>query len=593
MAVGQNSASEWFQIGLSSTTPEQKIRAFERVVALDPNYIEAYFYLGLAYKVKGQLTEAEVALNKAYFKNPYALSKEIKTRILFELADIYKTTGKLEKAKEAFIGARDLAGNNRLKGRIHYELGLIYLDEGDIAGALEELRRGRALLPANAAEFDQAIARAESKRDLVTNYNLALQALNRGDYRRATALLGQVVQADPNFKDAREQLTRAQTLLEQDRERARLQTLYDQARAKLRAGDRTGATELLQRIVSADPNFRDAAERLRRLRSQPAPQRPAPQRQDSEDAGVEDDYARGRRALNRGDWSRALSALQRVQAQRPGYKDVERLIAEARRNQEREQRVQTLYQQAQALTERGAWSRALEVLQELQSLQPGYRDVAQLLQRTRQALASVEPEEGQIDSLYQAGLRALQNGEWEQAVRAFEQVQVLDATYQDVANRLADARFHLAKQSNGVARKREASSEANGLLWLAVAGVGLVGGPVAFLLFSPALRARLFLLRGKYRQAAKLYEKLLAKNPGRVKYYPLLAEIYLLENRRDEQAIRVFEKVLRLDLYTRHKAEINSLMANHYLTQRRTDPNAIETLERELHAKIKNTKPVV
>jgi tetratricopeptide (TPR) repeat protein len=107
------------------------------------------------------------------------------------------------------------------------------------------------------------------------------------------------------------------------------------------------------------------------------------------------------------------------------------------------------------------------------------------------------------------------------------------------------------------------------------------------LLVSPATRARLYLMQGSYSKAAKIYEKLLLKNPGKIKYYPLLANIYLLENRRDKAALKVFETILKLNIYTKKREEINSIMANHYLTQGKTDASAIQTMERELNSKMK------
>ncbi|MFQ6114971.1 MAG: tetratricopeptide repeat protein, partial [bacterium] len=182
---------------------------------------------------------------------------------------------------------------------------------------------------------------------------------------------------------------------------------------------------------------------------------------------------------------------------------------------------------------------------------------------------------------------ALQNGDWHRAVLAFEKVQLLDPHYKDIQNKIADARFHLNRTNLSQIPSGERKSP-NTVLMIGLTISGLVLPLVGILVFSPTTRARLYLLSGKNNRAAYIYERLLSKSPGRVKLYPLLADIYLLENRRDERALKVFEMVLRLNLTAKNKPEINSIVANHYLSEGRTDAHAIQIMERELNAKIQH-----
>jgi tetratricopeptide (TPR) repeat protein len=105
-----------------------------------------------------------------------------------------------------------------------------------------------------------------------------------------------------------------------------------------------------------------------------------------------------------------------------------------------------------------------------------------------------------------------------------------------------------------------------------------------FVVFSPATRARLHLLRGNYIAAAQLYEKILQRRPGRVKLYSLLANIYLLMGRQDEQALKVYKAILQLNIATHKRDEINTIVAQNYLTEGRTDSDAIAVLESALKA---------
>ena len=68
---------DWLQRGLNTPSIDEKILAFKKATELDPNYVEAHFYLGLAYKAKEMYPEAEVQLNKAYFINDFKRVTEI------------------------------------------------------------------------------------------------------------------------------------------------------------------------------------------------------------------------------------------------------------------------------------------------------------------------------------------------------------------------------------------------------------------------------------------------------------------------------------------------------------------------------------
>lgn len=517
----QTDAAEWFQLGLDSPTPDAKIRAFEKVVQLDPNYVEAYYYLGLAYKQKNMLAEAEIALDKAYYKNPYALNNDIKTRILFELGHIYSGLGKPEKSKEAFINAKELTTNKRIKGRIQYELGQIYLAEGLVHFALRELREGKTLWPESAKEFDSAIAFAENQKNLQTKYNQALQAVNSGLYRQAMTLLDEILRIDPDFKETQKKRNEAQNALNRD---LRISSLYTQALQAQNRGRTREAIRLYEQILAIEPAYRDVNTKLRRLQRRLKTPKTKPEIKSPAGQPV----------------SNGTSSLARHNADkkvRPHAVDSPELLEN---------------------TETNGRSR-------------GYDNIIE------------------IDSLYQHGIFFLQNGDWRQAVSTFEKVKRLDASYKDVENKLADANFNLSKHKNNDVNQSE--SESSGSFFFIASALSALALPiVGFFLISPATRARLYLLQGNSLKAAKLYEKMLLKNPGKIKYYPLLAHIYLQENRRDSAALKVYETILKLNIYTKRKGEINTIMANHYLTQGSTNASAIRTLEQELNSKIKKLK---
>ena len=195
----------------------------------------------------------------------------------------------------------------------------------------------------------------------------------------------------------------------------------------------------------------------------------------------------------------------------------------------------------------------------------------------------LDQSQGDIEVLYQEGVFALQNGDWLKAVIAFEKVTWLNSEYKDVQNKLADAQFNLNK------KHQAASQSGSGMNFFLILGWSFFFSalPVIGLsLLSPNARGRFYLMQGEYGKAAATFENILSKHPEKLRIYQILANIYLFDNRKDEQAVGVFEMVLRLNLFPERNQEINSIVANHYLSKGRSDAVAIEVMEKELNTKI-------
>ncbi len=584
-ARGQ-SAAQWFKQGLQAKTADDKIQAFERAVQLDPNYVEAYFYLGLAYKSKGLYSDAELALNKAYFKNPYGLNNRIKTRILFELGTVYAVLGKLDEARDALQGAKGLASDQSFSGRISYELGRVYLQQGEIEAALKELRRGKSLLPQSADLFDKEIAAATSKKAVSERYRLGVSLLEAERFAEAAEQFRAVIAEDASFKDVQDRLKQAQDGQRRSEENQVLARWYAQAQAKMRTGNLAEARNLLEEIVQRNPGYRDAQSLLAGLRNA----RPARQ-----PADLEELYQRGLQAFRKSDWRAAAKFFQQVRQVDPGYRDVKTWLSRVNRAQrlaQKNSQVARLYQEGVQLTKNNRWAQALARFRQIKQLDPAFKNIDAIIESVAAHVQT--PPAAVADTLdlaasYQEGLAHLQNGDWEQATRVFERIAAVDSTYEDIQNKLADARFHLQRAAQAPVPPEETHG-GNPLLWIGTVASLIIVPALGLFVVMPTTRARLYLLQGKYDRAARIYQRLLEKDPGRIKFYPVLANIYLLENRRDEVAMAVYETILRLNIFTEKKREINSIVAQHYLTEGRTDANAIAVMERELNMKTAREK---
>lgn len=192
-----------------------------------------------------------------------------------------------------------------------------------------------------------------------------------------------------------------------------------------------------------------------------------------------------------------------------------------------------------------------------------------------------------LDSLYMSGLTLAAERKWLEAVLQLEKVQLLQPNYREVAGLLQTAKAHL--QTAAPQPEQKATLRAKSLLSMGPLLAFAVLAPVlGFVALSPAVRARYHFWRSNYGEAARIYEKLLARHPSRVRHYPALAGIYLLQDRRDEPALKVYKAVLRLHLPFRHCEEINSIVAQKFLVEGRTDQDAIEVLENALKVEQRN-----
>jgi len=185
--------------------------------------------------------------------------------------------------------------------------------------------------------------------------------------------------------------------------------------------------------------------------------------------------------------------------------------------------------------------------------------------------------------LYQEALAAVAQENWMPAVVALEKLQLLQPNYRDAVTLLAESRAQLMVAGKNMASSGRTGSSTSSLLVIGGVIAALAAFPlIGFAVFSPAARARLHLLRGNLLAAAQLYEKILSRHPERVRLYSILANIYLLLRRQDEQALKVYKAILNLNLATQKREEINAIVSQKYLTEGRTDSDAIEVLENAL-----------
>lgn len=98
-------------------------------------------------------------------------------------------------------------------------------------------------------------------------------------------------------------------------------------------------------------------------------------------------------------------------------------------------------------------------------------------------------------------------------------------------------------------------------------------------IFLPIIRARWHFVRRDYDAAAQIYERMLERQPGRVRLYLWLSHVYLRLGRKDDCAMKIYQAALRSNLTTPIREEINMLVAQRYLHEEKLADEMIPVLE--------------
>jgi len=103
---------------------------------------------------------------------------------------------------------------------------------------------------------------------------------------------------------------------------------------------------------------------------------------------LEELYTQARRLHQDRKSQAVINLFEQIHAEDPAYPDPEGLMASSRDALELEQRVATLYDRGQRHIDAGEWQQALECFEEVQRLEPNYRETKALLAQVRQQVSA-------------------------------------------------------------------------------------------------------------------------------------------------------------------------------------------------------------
>jgi tetratricopeptide (TPR) repeat protein len=130
--LGSRSAEEWFEIALAAeTSPEtvdEAVEAYQRVIEISPEWVEAHINLGVALYHQRRLEDAQNAFLAAVALDPAnAICR-------YNLGCVYEEAGKIDEAIENLRCAIRAMPNH---ADAHFNLALAYEKKGDPARARE------------------------------------------------------------------------------------------------------------------------------------------------------------------------------------------------------------------------------------------------------------------------------------------------------------------------------------------------------------------------------------------------------------------------------------------------------------------------
>ena len=535
----------------------KKIAAYKQVIEIDPLFVEALFNLGGLYKQQQDFNLAEQYLVQASRLSPGRTQYELRGRIFYELAAVYKRSGKLKDCEESLRTAKTLAPDKELRSMISFDLGRLLFEQKRLEEAFAELKDGQKLSAKNKTFFTNFIQAAEQGLELQKLYDSARQAEASGKLSEAKTIYANIFEKSTGYEDVEARLANVDSLLSPETQRKQaFAAKYQQAGKHVSEGNFDLAIAVYESILQEAGEYKDASALLEQARQQLAAQ----QRQN----GLESEYAAGAAALRAQNWTRAIITFERILGTDANYRDARQLLEQAQSSLERESTESICvryYADGVAAMNQNDLGGALAAFEKVKRLNPNYRDLPTLLgvverelqSQSNTATANFNPSA--VSTSTTSGQTNAPSAE-------------ITPSSASVGNSGSDPRVYYLAGT-----------------FAAVIVLPLLG----FMFFSSTGRARLYLFLGNYAATMRIYENMLIRHPERARLNPTvintLATYYLLERRMDERALDVYQQVQRLNLPTAHRDEINSILQQQYLTAGRKTTDAAERLEQMLKTK--------
>ncbi len=289
---------------------------------------------------------------------------------------------------------------------------------------------GEALLeaPSRAAREKETQRQAE----LSALYSKGTDALAERDWPTAIEQFKALLALDDSHQDAKSMLTEAQR---RERERQeQLGNLYSEGIGATERSDWEAAIAAFKEVMTIDSKYRDVAARLAAAEAE---QKEAEEARERE-ARLADLYSQAMQAKKAKSWAQVISTCEEIRTIDRRYKDVASLLKQARAEDKRERELVSLHGQIVKAQDDQDWDTVIALCEEIQAIDPSYRDVAAILQEAKR-VKEVQEREERLTTLYDGAEERYHKGEWTQAAELYGQVLALEPGYRDAEEKLAEA----------------------------------------------------------------------------------------------------------------------------------------------------------
>jgi outer membrane protein assembly factor BamD (BamD/ComL family) len=267
---------------------------------------------------------------------------------------------------------------------------------------------------------------AELQKRLNTLYLNALEAQKSEDWNIAVEAFEKLTRASPDYKDA-------SILLKEAQKKNRLTRLYEEARKLHKAQQWQAVVRVFEHIAVIEPDYPDPDGLLLLAQNKVAEFQRLTE--------LNSLYARAVREMDAGRWHEAYELFKQIRDAEPAFLETERLVGKveielkkAKEKQEREDKINTLYEQAHGLVRSKNWREALQKIEDIQTLDPQFEDKDEI---AKSAKAALEVEEQQVQNqnllaaMYADAVRLLREEKYQEALDKWQEIKTIEPKYPD------------------------------------------------------------------------------------------------------------------------------------------------------------------
>ena len=255
LAIKPDYAEAYYNMGVTLQDQgklEEAIEAYNKALAIKPDYADAYYNMGVTLQDQGKLEEAIEAYNKALAIKPdYAEAYN-------NMGNALQEQGKLEEAIEAYNKALAIKPDY---AEAYYNMGVTLQDQGKLEEAIEAYNKALAIKPDYAEAYNNmgvTLKEQGKLEEAIEAYNKALAI--KPDYAEAYNNMGVTLQEQGKLEEAIEAYNKALAIKPDYAE-----AYNNMGDALKEQGKLEEAIEAYNKALAIKPDYAEAARNLVKL----------------------------------------------------------------------------------------------------------------------------------------------------------------------------------------------------------------------------------------------------------------------------------------------------------------------------------------